>query len=202
MTPPNDSGSRPSPAGSASVDPSRQQAVGILVVVVAVLLGAILLFRGLSSTDEVVTGPVTEDGPATTVDRDAPPPTEPIDEPTAPPPADIAMAVINASGAPGKALDIADTYLEPEGFNIVGLGNFTSDESVSASSVYFVTDADQPAADLVAASLPFPTRVVVLPDGIKSAPVSYLDGVVVDPDDLQVLVVVGVDAANVGADGE
>jgi cytoskeletal protein RodZ len=69
-------GSRPGGGGAGSVDPDRQRILGVLIIVLAVLIGVILVFRGLSgqTATEVSSDPSVQT--TTTVDRDAPPPTD------------------------------------------------------------------------------------------------------------------------------
>jgi hypothetical protein len=191
MTNPNEPmPDRSSPAGSARIQPERQQLIGALIIVVAVVLGAILLFRGLSSEEVVSTTPA-DDAPATTVDRDAPPPTEvPITtEPPAPPPAEITVLVANGSGQVGLAGTTTE-LLAADGFET--LAPTDANASAASSVVYFVGEDDAPAARLVAETLGIDSDPKPLP---TPAPAAGAAGA-------QVLVVLGADAADAAQAGE
>jgi len=156
MTSPGASGSRPP---GSSGDAGRQQAIGALIIVVAVVLGAILLFRGLSSTDEVATERPADDASVTTVDRDAPPPTDELVTTIAPaaPTEEITVLVANGSGVAGLAGQTTE-QLASEGFDTIAATDATP-PSVAKTAVYAVSDNEADAAE-VAKALGLPASVV------------------------------------------
>lgn len=176
---------RPAPSSStARADADRQRIVGIVIIAIAVLIGVVLVFRGLSDTPGELGGPTVDDVVATTttVDRDAPPPTDAAQSTTlpAPAPADVVVVVANGSGISGLAGRTSDE-LRALGYQTLEPANV--DEGAITTSVYFV-EGSEPAAVEVAASLNLPaTAVKPLP---APSPVASLGEAVV-------LVVLGAD---------
>jgi len=181
-------GGRTAPQSStARADADRQRIVGVVIIAIAVLIGVILLFRGLSDTPEEI-GATTE-GPVastTTVDRDAPPPTDAAQSTTvpAPAPADVVVVVANGSGVAGLAGRTSDE-LAALGYQVLEPTNV--DPGATTSSVYYV-EGSEPAAAAVATALKLPaTSVKALP---TPAPVASIGEAVV-------LVVLGADFTSV-----
>ena len=178
----------PSPAGSADIDPDRQRVVGAIIIVVAVVIGLIVMVRGLTDTPGIIPEEPAADGvTTTTVDRDAPPPTDVAQTtlPPAPAPADVVVVVANGSGVTGLAARTGDR-LATEGYQILPPTDTTAD--VVRSSVYYIPGS-QPAAAEVATALGLPSTVVsVLPD---PPPVTAVGTA-------QVVVVLGADFTSAG----
>lgn len=171
-------GSRPGGGGAGSVDPDRQRILGVLIIVLAVLIGVILVFRGLSgqTATEVSSDPSVQT--TTTVDRDAPPPTDALQTTTseAPAPADVIVVVANGSGITGLAARTGE-LLTTAGYQVLAPTDATS--SATTSSVYF-TSGSEPAATEVAAALGLgATAVKPLPDPAPVASVGTAQVVVV-----------------------
>jgi hypothetical protein len=149
----------------------------VLIIVLAVLIGVILVFRGLSgqTATEVSSDPSVQ---TTTVDRDAPPPTDALQTTTseAPAPADVIVVVANGSGITGLAARTGE-LLTTAGYQVLAPTDATS--SATTSSVYFVTGSE-PAATEVAAALGLgATAVKPLPDPAPVASVGTAQVVVV-----------------------
>ena len=170
---------RPVPPGStARADADRQRVVGVVIIAVAVLIGAVLVFRGLSDTPGELGGP-SADGvvvtTTTTEGRDAPPPTDAAQSttlPAAPDPATVTVLVVNGSETAGLAASTSET-LGGLGYTMAAPGNV---DPVSTSSVYFA-EGSEPAAVAVAAALGLPaSSVKPLP---TPSPVADLGGAVV-----------------------
>ena len=179
---PRPGGGRPAPSGStARADADRQRIVGIVIIAIAVLIGVLLVFRGLSDTPDELGGSSDSGATTTTVDRDAPPPTDPAESTTVvPAPADVVVIVANGSGVAGLAGQTSET-LAGLGFRTLEPTNV--DEGAINSSVYYV-EGSEPAAVEVAAALGLPaSSVQPLP---TPAPVASIGEAVV-------LVVLGAD---------
>jgi hypothetical protein len=173
---------RPTPQGStARADADRQRIVGIVIIAIAVLIGVLLVFRGLSDAPGELGGPSDAVATTTTVDRDAPPPTDPDQSITVvPAPADVIVIVANGSGVAGLAGQTSET-LAGLGFQTLEPTNV--DEGAINSSIYYV-EGSEPAAVEVAAALGLPaSSVAPLP---TPAPVASIG-------DAVVLVVLGAD---------
>jgi hypothetical protein len=148
------------------VDPDRQRLVGAVVIVLAVLLGAVLLFRGLSPEDELVIS--GGDSPATTVttsDRNTPPPTDLATTTTlpAPPPGEVTVLVANGSGVLGVGASTSGS-LADRGYVTL---NPTNTLAVTPTSVVLFVEGSQAAAEQVAVALGLPASAV---DPIGAAP--------------------------------
>jgi len=144
---------RPAPSGStARADADRQRVVGLVIVAIAVLIGVLLVFRGLSDTPGEAGGSGDVVATTTTVDRDAPPSTDTAEDTTVAPvpaPADVIVIVANGSGVAGLAGQTSET-LAGLGFQTLEPTNV--EEGVIDSSVYYV-EGSEPAAVEVAAAL-------------------------------------------------
>lgn len=181
-------GSRPTgPDAPERVDPERQRLVGVLIIVIAVVIGFVLLFRGLSSPETVAVEDPAAEVTATTLDRNAPPPTDVAQStvPEAPAPADITVVVANGSGVSGLAGRVSAT-LETAGYATLAPTDALADASVSR--VFYIANS-QPAAALVAETLGLPASAVV-PLAAPSP--------VADIGTAQVVVVLGADFPAVG----
>lgn len=150
---------RPAPTSTARADADRQRIVGIVIIALAVLIGVVLVFRGLSDTPTELGGTTINDGVVTptTADRDAPPPTD-IDATVVPvpAPADIVVVVANGSGIAGLAGQTSERLAEL-GFQTLEPTNV--DEGAINSSVFFV-EGSEPAAVEVASALNLPASAV------------------------------------------
>ena len=151
---------RPAGQGStARADADRQRIVGIVIIAIAVLIGVVLVFRGLSDTPGELGGPSTDGlvATTTTLDRDAPPPTDVNQDTTpAPAPADILVLVANGSGVAGLAGQTSEA-LTGLGFRTLEPTNV--DQGAINSNVYYV-EGSEPAAVEVAAALGLPASSV------------------------------------------
>lgn len=175
-------GAAPSPAGSANVDPDRQRLIGVVLMVVAVIIGMILLFRGLSTAEDVMVSEPDAQATSTTIDRDAPPPTDVAQTtvPSVPAPAEVTVVVANGSGVSGLAGSTTEA-LAADGF--VTLPATDALTSAASTRVYYTPD-NEGAATAVAEALELPSGAVApLP---ASPPVS-------DVGAAQVVVVLGSD---------
>ncbi len=145
------------------------------------LIGVLLVFRGLSDAPGELGGSSDAVATTTTVDRDAPPPTDPAQRTTVvPAPADVIVIVANGSGVAGLAGQTSET-LAGLGFQTLEPTNV--DEGAINSSIYYV-EGSEPAAVEVAAALGLPaSSVAPLP---TPAPVASIG-------DAVVLVVLGAD---------
>lgn len=159
---PRPGGGRPSPSSTARADADRQRIVGLVIIVIAVLIGVLLVFRGLSDTPGDL-GEAGGGGPVvttTTVDRDAPPPTGDAESTTvpdaAPAPADVVVVVANGSGISGLAARTGGT-LAGLGYQVLEPANVN--EGQINSVVYYVAGSE-PAAVEVAAALNLPATAV------------------------------------------
>lgn len=171
-----------SPAGSATVDPDRQRLIGVVLIVAAVIIGLVLLFRGLSTAEDVMVSEPDAPATSTTLDRDAPPPTDVAQTtvPSVPEPASVTVVVANGSGVSGLAGATTES-LATDGF--VTLPATDALTSAASTRVYFTPD-NEGAAIAVAQALDLPPGVVApLP---ASPPVS-------DVGAAQVVVVLGSD---------
>jgi hypothetical protein len=152
----------PTPTGPPTperVDPERQRVVGVLIIVAAVLIGVLLLFRGLSAPEVTTTEEPAGDVTATTVDRDAPPATDSAQEtvPERPDPADVTVLVANGSGVSGLASQVSAT-LGTDGY--VTLPPTDALSPASVSRVYYTATFDE-AAKAVAETLGLPETAAV-----------------------------------------
>jgi len=171
-----------SPAGSATVDPDRQRLIGVVLIVAAVIIGMVLLFRGLSTAEDVMVSEPDAQATSTTLDRDAPPPTDVAQTtvPSVPEPESVTVVVANGSGVSGLAGSTTET-LAADGF--VTLPATDALTSAASTRVYYTPD-NEGAATAVALALDLPTGAVApLP---ASPPVS-------DVGTAQVVVVLGSD---------
>jgi len=143
--------------GGAQVEPGRQRLIGLALVVAAVLIGVLLVARGLSEDEPVVGVAVEDPGVTTTEDRDAPPTIDPetIDTPGAPEPGEVTVLVANAKGEAGLAASVGES-LTADGFEVV---TPTDAPITDATSVYYA-DGNEAGAQLVAEALGLPKSVV------------------------------------------
>jgi len=154
----------PSPRGGGvpQVEPGRQRLIGLALVVAAVLIGVLLVARGLGE-DEPVVGVAVEDPEVTTTeDRDAPPTIDPesIDTPSAPEPGEVTVLVANGKGVVGLAAQVSES-LTGDGFEVVTPADAPPTE---ATSVYY-SDGNEAGAQVVAEALGLAASVVApLPD--------------------------------------
>lgn len=147
------------PATPERVDPDRQRLVGVLIIVVAVVIGVVLLFRGLSAPETTAVPDPAADVTATTVDRDAPPPTDVAQStvPEGPAPGDVTVLVANGSGVTGLAGQTSAT-LEADGYQVLSPTDALATAPVT--TVYF-TENFEAAARSVAEALGLPESAVV-----------------------------------------
>ena len=147
------------PATPGRVDPDRQRLVGVLIVVVAVVIGMVLLFRGLSAPETTTASDPAGDVTATTVDRDAPPPTDVAQStvPEGPAPGDVTVLVANGSGVTGLAGQTSAT-LETDGYKVLTPTDALA--SAAVTRVYY-TEGFEAAATSVAEALGLPASAAV-----------------------------------------
>ncbi len=147
------------PGGRAPAEPPGEDAESTVkaavVIAIAVLIGAIFLFRGFDEEDGLVAAGSTtttttttsagaSESTTTTVDRDAPPTVTTPEESTTPTspdattvaPADLPVIVANGSGTTGVAGQFADE-LTTGGYQVVGTANAAT---TSTSVVYHAAD--------------------------------------------------------------
>lgn len=174
-------------SSTARADADRQRIVGLVIIALAVLIGVVLVFRGLADPPEAMNS--TSDASVvttTTVDRDAPPPTDAAQTTLAPAPlpADVVVLVANGSGVSGLAGRTTDE-LTALGYQTLPPGNV--DAGATTTSVFYV-DGGEAAAAEVATALGLPaTTVKPLP---TPAPIPDIGTAVV-------LVVLGADFTSV-----
>jgi hypothetical protein len=129
------------------------------VIVLAIVLGMVLLFRGLSPENELVIsdGEDARSTTSTTSDRNAPPVTDltPTTLP-APAPSEVIVLVANGSGVPGVGASTT-VALTGKGYQTLDPTNTAAD--TPTSRVYFVPGS-QAAAEEVATTLGLPTASV------------------------------------------
>lgn len=152
----------PTPAGPSAggrVDPDRQRLVGVLIIVVAVVIGVVLLFRGLSAPETTTASDPDNDVTVTTVDRDAPPPTDGAQAtvPDGPTPGEVTVLVANGSGVAGLAGQTSGT-LEADGYVVLPPTDALG--TAAMTRVYFTENFDA-AARAVASALGLPESAVV-----------------------------------------
>ena len=168
--------------GSFGRSAGGAMARGILLIVVAILLGVVLLnatddpepFTARSGSEEPDRGATPTTDPATTDTTDTTLPPSPRD------PSEVTVLVVNGSGVRGVAGRITET-LKGSAYVTVDPGNI---EAVEASVVYFVEGYEADARAVATLLTPQPA-VEPMPD---PAPVADLQGA-------QVLVVVAADLA-------
>lgn len=161
---------------------------GILLILVAILLGVVLL--NATDASEPFEAATTEDDGGDGGDRGVSPTSDPADTSTTstvPPardPAEVTVYVVNGSGVPGAAARLTET-LRGENYVTTEPGNV---ETVESSRIYYVPgyEAD---ANAVASLLTPPPAVEEMPD---PQPVDDLRGA-------QILVVMAADLAGGGA---
>lgn len=160
---------------------------GILLILVAILLGVVLL--NATEADEPFEAAQTEDegggdgddrGVLPTTDPEATNTTDTTAAPVARDPAEVTVYVVNGSGVPGAAARMTET-LRAENYVTTEPGNV---DTVESSRVYYVPgyEAD---ANAVASLLTPPPAVEQMPD---PPPVDDLRGA-------QILVVIAADLA-------
>jgi hypothetical protein len=131
-----------------------------VVIVLAVLLGLVLLFRGLSPEDELIISG-GDDQPSittSTLDRNAPPPTD-LTTTTLPPPrqaGEVTVLVANGTRTDGEGAKVADVlrqagYQAPEATDTAA--------PADASSVFFI-DGYQADAVQIANVLGLPATAI------------------------------------------
>lgn len=164
---------------SAAPPPGRDNAVGIALIAVAVIVGLVLLAKGFSREGSLIS---TKSGGATTTTLAASATTVAPTSTTvaARPPAQVPVVVANGSGKSGIA-GARKATLESKGYTQVTAANAPS----TATTVVYFAQGAQPEAEAVASVLGLPaTSVQAMP---AKPPV--------DPGGALVLVVVGTDTA-------
>lgn len=173
---------RPARAGGAGNNAAFR---GALLIAAAVILGAVLLAQGFSDNGSSP----TSSGPSTTVKHSSTPPSStPASISQAHDPAQVKVLVLNGSGKSGVAKTVADA-LKAANYTTLDPGN-AKGGTVSQSVVYYVPGYDVDAAN-VATKLGLPaTAVQAMPSPVPAS--------VGDPQDANVVVVVGTDAPAAG----
>ena len=174
--------------------PQNNQQLGIILVVVAVVIGIFLLAKGGSDDTTVATGPDTTENPTDSGSTDSTP-----SEPTVVtvPVGELPVVVANGSGNPGVAGNTADILL------IGGYAQATATDATAAlngdittaTAVYYVEGA-QADAEGVAALLGLEASVVApMPNPVPALAADFGGN--------QILVLVGTDfdPTAVGAPG-
>jgi hypothetical protein len=185
VTSPGRAASTPPPQDA---DDPRTRTVGIILIVVAVLIGVVLLAKGFSQEDGLVsTAAPADDRTTTTTQAAAPGGTNESGEETttttaaaANAPASVTVLVANGSGKSGVAATNA-TKLKTAGYTKV---DTTNSPTTSKSAVYYASGA-QADAQAVATALGLDPSVVA---AVPSPPPVDLAGATV-------LVVIGSDKA-------
>ena len=123
--------------------PKRDNAVGIVLVTVAVLIGLVLLVKGYGTEGGVVATDTTQVKTSTTL--------TPVTESTLPAvaPADVQVKAVNASGAAGLATKTR-TMLQAKGYTQVAIGDAPT--VVPSTQVLYLAGS-QGEAQAVAAAL-------------------------------------------------
>jgi hypothetical protein len=123
--------------------PKRDNAAGIVLVTVAVLIGIVLLVKGYDTEGGVVASDTEQVRVSTTL--------APVTEPTLPAkaPADVQVKVVNASGATGLATNTR-TALQAKGYTQVAIGDAPT--VVPSTQVLYLAGS-QGEAQAVAAAL-------------------------------------------------
>jgi hypothetical protein len=160
-------------------DDPRTNLTGLILIAVAVLVGVVLLLRGFSQEDGLISTAGPDEGRETTTTVEAP--AVPDDEETTTTladPAEVSVLVANASGAVGIAGDNQ---------SLLGQAGFTNTDTANAptqstSVVYFAPNA-QPGAEAVAQVLEI--------DSVEALPASPP----IDTRGASVLVLIGTDKA-------
>ena len=183
MTAPGRSASTPPPPDAE--DP-RTRTIGIVLIAVAVLIGVVLLAKGFSQEDGLVSTAAPADERTTTTTQAAAPGDTGAEEETttttaaANAPANVSVLVANGSGKSGVAGTNADK-LKTKGFTKVDTAN---SPTTAKSTVYYASGA-QADAQAVATALGLdPAAVTAMP----SPPPVDLKGATV-------LVIIGSDKA-------
>ena len=160
----------PSPSPGPAPAAGRDNAVGIALIVAAVLIGVLFLVKGYDNEGGVV---AADDSASVTTST-----TVPVDETTTTtalatkPPAEVVVQVANASGLSGVASKTR-TALQGKGYTQVNVGDAPA--LVTSSQVLY-TEGAQGDAQAVAAALGLPaTSVQVMPN----PPPVTLDGATV-----------------------
>jgi hypothetical protein len=139
----------------------RENAVGIVLIVAAVLIGLLLLVKGYDSEGGVVSTGAESASPTTATTAPSAPTTSTTAPVTTNPPAQVSVKVANASGGSGLASKTSAT-LQEKGYTQVTITDAPS--LVTSTQVLYVKgakgDAEQVAAALgvdAAAVQPMPT---------------------------------------------
>lgn len=176
-------GNRAAPSGSTATR-------GVIVVAAALIVGVLLIVKGGGGAT-VVADPNTEiDGTTTTVAGAGGPTTTQATSGTSVPADQLTIIAANGSGITGLA-GKTKTQLAAAGYTAVIATDATADAPTSI--VYFVPGFDKD-AEAVAASIGMPpARLAQMPDP-SQVPVSAVG-------DVKVVIVLGPDAPNGGAEG-
>ena len=160
-------------ADAATEHPSRSPRAGIVLVVVAVIIGAVLLAKGYSGSSPSEIGSSKHGSSATTVvvTTSTTLPTKPVDQ--------VVVKVVNASGVSGLATRQRDKLLA-KGYTQVSLGDAPGANTQTV--VYYGTGAQGDAQAVARVLGTDPLKVQPLPE---PPPVS--------PGNASVLVMVGSD---------
>jgi hypothetical protein len=139
----------------------RENAVGIVLIVAAVLVGILLLVKGYDSEGGVVSTGAESASPTTATTAPQAPTTSTTAPVTTNPPAQVSVTVANASGGSGLASKTQST-LQSKGYTQVAITNAPS--VVTSTQILYVEgakgDAEQVAIALgvdTAAVQPMPT---------------------------------------------
>ena len=130
--------------------PGRENAIGLALIIGAVVIGLLLLVKGYDAEDGLV---ATEAAPVTSTTTTTQPEGT-VDTPTTTtlptsPPAQVVVKVANASGASGVAAKTRDT-LQGRGYTQISLGDAPS---VVATSQVLFTEGAEGDAQAVAGAL-------------------------------------------------
>lgn len=163
------------PGGSA---PARDNLIGAVLIVVAVIIGLVLLVKGYDQEGELVAGSdeseQVDESTTTTVD----PAVTTTVAPAARPPAEVPVMVANAAGVAGAAGNL-QTQLEADGYTQV---QTTNASPVTTTLIYFAEGAQAEAEALATTLGTDPAAVRVLPASPPVDPAGALLLVVLGPD--------------------
>ncbi|MCD9624717.1 LytR C-terminal domain-containing protein [Rhabdothermincola salaria] len=165
------------PAGPGGSEPARDNLVGAVLIVIAVVIGVVLLVKGYDEEGTLVsTGDDTEQATTTTsVDPDATTTTVP---PAVRPPAEVPVMVANGAGVSGAAGTL-QAQLQGDGYTQV---ETTNASPVTTTLVYFV-EGSQAEAEALATTLGTdPAAVRVMPAEPPADPAGASLLVVLGPD--------------------
>lgn len=166
-----------SPVGPGGSEPARDNLVGAVLILIAVVIGVVLLVRGYGEEGSLVsTGDDSEQAATTTtVDPNATTTTAP---PAVRPPAEVTVMVANGAGVSGAAGNL-QAQLQGDGYTQV---ETTNASPVTTTLVYYVEGAQAEAEALAAALGTDPAAVRVMPAEPPADPAGAELLVVLGPD--------------------